>query len=263
MALTAPSLPSSSLAAPSIVRARVRHVRRVPAHHRFAYGVDYLLLDEAMLAGTPRARLFSFGRANLVSLQPSDHGVAHCRGVQGVRMAAKRAGIEGIARVLLLAQPRYWGYTFNPVSFWFCLSAAGGLRAVLAEVHNTFGDRHIYLCANDNGRDIGAQQWLEAAKCFHVSPFFDIVGRYRFRFLLDDARLAVQILYEDGAGGGLATSLVGHRHPFTDGELLRTLVRRPLGAARTSAAIHWQAVRLWLKRVRHWRRPPPPPQSIT
>ena len=248
---------------PSVVRARVVHSRRMPVNNRFIYGMDCLLLDEALLAGTRNTRLFSCGRPNLISLHPSDHGVAGCDGVEGVRCLARDAGIGGVDTVLLLTHPRYWGYTFNPVSFWFLAGAAGNLRAVLAEVHNTFGDRHGYLCAGENGADIARDRWTVAAKQFHVSPFFDIAGEYRFRFLLDEARIAVRIVYDDGAGGGLDTAIAGARRPFTDRELARALLRRPFGAARTTALIHWQALRLWRKGVPYRRRPQPPEQSVT
>ena len=250
----------------SVVRAKVSHSRRAPAVNRFVYGMDYLLLDETVLNDSRSAalpKLFAFGRSNLISLQPSDHGVAGVCGVAAVRRLARESGVGGVARVLLLAHPRYWGYVFNPVSFWFLLGAAGTLRAVLAEVHNTFGDRHAYLCAAENGADISRDGWTVSPKRFHVSPFFDIAGQYRFRFQLDASRVAVQIRYEDGAGGGLDTALVGERLPFTDKELLRALLRRPFGSLRATALIHWQALRLWRKKIPHRKRPAPPQKSVT
>ncbi len=247
----------------SVVRAKVSHVRRVPVGNRFVYRTDYLLLHEAVLAGGPSPKLFSFGRPNLVSLYPSDHGVAGCRGPEGFRRLVRNAGIKGDGCILLLTHPRHWGYTFNPVSFWFLLGTAGNLRAVLAEVHNTFGDRHGYLCAGENGSDLRPDAWIELRKQFHVSPFFEIAGAYRFRFLLDEARIGVRIVYDDGAGGGLHTTLVGARRPFTNRELVRSLLIRPLGAARTTALIHWQAFRLWRKGVPYHRRIEPPEHGIS
>lgn len=248
---------------PAVVRARVSHARSRPVANRFAYGADYVLLTEAELAGRGAARLFSYGRANLVSLHPADHGLGEAGGPAQVRRLAAARGVEGIAEVALLAHPRLWGYVFNPVSFWLMLGADGTLSAVLAEVHNTYGDRHAYLCRHADGAPIRAGDWLEAEKQFHVSPFFDVVGRYRFRFALEAGRIGVWIRYHDGAGGGLATALTGERRPFTDAELLRLLARGPLGAAKTTALIHWQALRLWLKGLRYRPRPAPPPESLT
>ena len=248
---------------PSVVRAVVRHARHRPAANRFSYAIDCLLLDEATLGGERRLKLFSSGRPNLVSLQPGDHGVSGCNGIEGVRRLAQEAGIGDIEQVLLLAHPRYWGYTFNPVSFWFCVGGAGNLRAVVAEVHNTFGDRHAYFCAGEHGADIGRDCWIVSPKRFHVSPFFKITGKYRFQFQFDETSIIVRIIYEDGDGGGLYTTIAGKRLPFTDRELARALVRRPLGAVRTTALIHWQALRLWRKGISYQKRPKPPGKSVT
>jgi len=248
---------------PSVIKARVTHARSVPVRNSFAYGVDYVLVGEDQLGGGAKPRLFSFGRRNLVSLHPADHGVSGEGGAAWVRRVAAGAGVEDIAEVALLTHPRYWGYAFNPVSFWFMTAANGDLTAVLAEVHNTFGDRHCYLCRASDGGPIRPDAWVEAAKRFHVSPFFEIEGRYRFRFALDAGRIGVWIRYDDGKGGGLYTALVGERRPLSDTELIRALVRRPLGAARTTALIHWQALKLFLKGVRYRTRPEPPRESVT
>ncbi len=253
----------NAVIAPSVVRAKVIHSRRVPVRNRFSYGIDYLILDERTLGAGPGPKLFSCGRPNLVSLQPTDHGLDGCSGVEGVRSLAREAGIEGVNHVLLLTHPRYWGFTFNPVSFWFLLGEAGNLRAVLAEVHNTFRERHGYLCTAPNGADIVAGSSIRSEKCFHVSPFFDVQGEYRFRFRLDETRVAAHVRYDDRTGGGLDTSIVGVRRPFTDRELARSLLRRPLGAARTVALIHWQAWRLYRKGVRYRKRPRLPGKSVT
>jgi len=248
---------------PSVLKARIVHARRTPVRNSFAYGLDYVLLGESQLAGRDAPRLFSFGRRNLVSLHPSDHGLPAEGGADWVRRIAAEAGVPDIAEVALLTHPRYWGYAFNPVSFWFMCGPDGALRAVLAEVHNTFGDRHFYLCRAANGAAIGRGDWIEAEKRFHVSPFFAIEGRYRFRFALDDQHVGVWIRYEDGKGGGLFTSLIGERRPLTDRELLKALARRPLGAAKTTALIHWQALKLFLKGVRYRTRPAPPREPVT
>jgi DUF1365 family protein len=248
----------------SILRARVTHARSVPVRNSFAYGVDYVLLSEAQLSGAGRTpKLFSFGRRNLVSLYASDHGFSDEGGPVWVRRVAAEAGIGEVAEVALLTHPRYWGYAFNPVSFWFMTGPDGTLKAVLAEVHNTFGDRHCYLCRNLDGGSIDPDAWIEADKRFHVSPFFAVEGSYRFRFVLEDQRIALWIRYDDGQGGGLSTALVGDRRPFSDAELLRALSRRPLGALKTTALIHWQALKLFLKGVHYRRRPEPPQEHLT
>lgn len=248
---------------PCVLKARVTHARTVPVRNSFAYGVDYVLLGEQQLAGGVKPSLFSFGRRNLVTLYPDDHGFSGEGGAHWVRRIAAEAGVGEVAEVALLTHPRYWGYAFNPVSFWFMSGPDGALLAVLSEVHNTFGDRHCYLCRGADGGPIRPGDWIEADKRFHVSPFFAVEGRYRFRFVLKDRRIGVWIHYDDGKGGGLFTSLIGERRQFCDSELLRALLRRPLGAAMTTALIHWQALKLFVKGVRYRTRPEPPPEQVT
>jgi DUF1365 family protein len=248
---------------PSVVTARVGHTRRAPVRNSFGYKVDYVLLDETLLRPGAGTRLFSFGRRNLISLHPGDHGFAGEGGVDWVRRIAAEAGLSDVAEVSLLTHPRYWGYVFNPVSFWFMTARNGDLSAVLAEVHNTFGDRHCYLCRAAGGGPIRPDSWIEAEKQFHVSPFFEIEGRYRFRFALDDQRVAVWIDYDNGNGGGLHTALLGKRRPLSDAQLVLALLRRPLGAAKTTALIYWQALKLSLKGVRYRPRPMPPRERIS
>ena len=252
-----------ALTSSSVIRGRVSHTRVSPVKNRFEYGIDCLMLDGEVLASGTTPRLFSFGKPNLVSLQPSDHGVSGCCGSLGVVQVAQNAGIKGIERVLLLTHPRYWGYTFNPVSFWFLFNNTDRLRAVVAEVHNTFGDRHSYLCAGRDGDDINGDTMIESVKRLHVSPFFDVRGRYRFRFNIEEKQVAIGIRYEDGEGGGLSTAIAGERLPFTDRQLALALLRRPFGAARTTALIHWQALKLWRKGVRYRNRPKPPEREIS
>lgn len=248
---------------PSVVTARVSHARRAPVKNSFGYKVDYVLLDEDLLRPGTGLRFFSFGRRNLISLHPGDHGFSGEGGVDWVREIAEQAGIHDLAKIALLTHPRYWGYAFNPVSFWFMTGRDGDLRAVLAEVHNTYGDRHCYLCRPAGGGPIRPHCWIEAEKQFHVSPFFEIEGKYRFRFLLDDQRVAVWIEYNDGKGGGLHTALIGERRPLSDAQLLLALLRRPLGAAKTTALIYWQALKLFLKGARYRPRPTPPHERIS
>lgn len=254
-----------SALASAVLPSRVTHARKKPVGNAFTYNVDYLLLHEDDLAGGG-PRLFSHGRTNLVCLHDKDHGLtpdADLTGPDWIRQIARDNGLGEIAEIALLTHPRYWGYVFNPVSFWLMSNDDGELVGVLAEVHNTFGDRHAYLCRSPNGGPITPDMWMESDKVFHVSPFFEIKGNYRFRFVLDGEKVAVWIIYEDGEGGGLHTSLVAHRRPFSDVQLVRALVRRPLGAIKMMALIHWQALKLFAKGVRYNDRPEPGKEQLT
>ena len=237
------------------------HGRRGAVENTFRYSIDYVLLDPEASEGPG---LFSRNRANLVSLQDSDHGGApgQGRGVVWVREVLAAHGVAGAERVLLLAQPRVLGHVFNPVSFWLCHDADGALCAVIAEVTNTFGDRHSYLCSKANGAPITREDTLAATKIMHVSPFQTVEGGYTFRFDIREDRVGVWIDYSNGADGVYAT-LTGARKPLTNAAILRACLRRPFGSRRVLALIHWQALKLAIKGARYRPRPLPPADDVS
>ncbi|MFN6979235.1 MAG: DUF1365 domain-containing protein, partial [Gemmobacter sp.] len=147
------------------------HGRKGPVGNSFRYGVDYVLLDPE--ATGPFPRLFARNRRALTAVWDVDHGgpPGKGRGLAWARAVLAEHGLPGAERILLLAQPRVMGHVFNPVSFWLCHDAAGALRVVIAEVTNTYGDRHSYLCHRDDGAPLTREDTVEARKVFHVSPF--------------------------------------------------------------------------------------------
>jgi DUF1365 family protein len=157
------------------------------------------------------------------------------------------------------------GYLFNPVSFWLCHDRAGNVRAVLAEVNNTFGEAHNYLLAHEDGRPISEGETLEARKVFHVSPFCEVKGRYRFRFHFGGRWLA-RIDYHDHdeiAEPLLATSISGRTSELRP-EAVRSLIwRYRWFTLAVIVRIHWQAVRLWARRVPYFSKPEPPLEPTT
>jgi uncharacterized protein len=239
------------------------HGRRGAQANRFTYGVDYLLIDPEARAGLPW--LFSRNRANLVALHDADHGGPRDagEGVAWVRRVLAGAGLDAAdGQILLLAQPRILGHVFNPVAFWLCHGRDGSLRCVIAEVNNTYGDRHSYLCHHDDQRPITPACELTARKVFHVSPFQPVAGGYRFRFDIAPERIAIRIDFGHGAGGLVAT-LAGPRRPLTSTGLLGAMLRRPLGSRRVLALIHWQALKLWWKGAAFRARPLPPADEVS
>ena len=243
------------------IRGETFHGRKGAVTNRFRYGVDYLMLDPEDATGPS---LFSVGARNLTSLHLSDHGgpPGQGRGAAWVRDVLATHGLPGSARILLLAQPRVLGHVFNPVSFWLCHDAAGALRVVIAEVSNTFGDRHSYLCHRADLAPLTRDDRVQATKIFHVSPFQPVEGGYTFRFDITEDRIGIWIDYTAGTGGLLAT-LTGRRQPLTNAAILRACLRRPFGSRRVLALIHWQAVRLWLKGATFRSRPQPPLDEVT
>ncbi len=224
------------------------HGRRGAVKNAFRYSIDYVLVDADAPVKGPG--FFSRNGANLMSLQDSDHGGVPKAGTgtTWVRDVLNAHQIRLDGRIDLLAQPRLLGHVFNPVSFWLCHDAKGVLRAVIAEVSNTFGQRHSYLCHHDDMREITKEETLSASKIFHVSPFQPIEGGYTFRFDITDEHVHIVIDYTRGEGGLVAT-LKGNRAPLTNRSILTAAVRRPFGSRRVLTLIHWQAIKLWWKKA--------------
>ena len=247
-----------------LVSGRTFHGRRGGVENAFSYGIDYVLIDPT--APPPsHLRLFSRNRANLMALHDCDHGGAphHGAGLAWVQEVLAARGVDPGGRILLLAQPRILGHVFNPVSFWLCHDPAGALCLVLAEVTNTFGDRHSYLCHHDDLRPIGPTDRVQAKKVFHVSPFQKIEGGYTFRFDIRAEKVGIWIDYAASDGQGLIATLTGARKPLKDRAILGAFLRRPFGARRVLGLIHWQALRLFFKGARFHSRPAPPVEDVT
>lgn len=238
------------------------HGRKGEVRNAFRYGVDYVLLDPEAPAAD--GVVFARNRRALFSVRDRDHGGApgQGRGAPWVREALAAHDMAAPARIELLAQPRVMGHVFNPVSFWLCYDKADALRAVIAEVTNTYGDRHCYLCRREDHAPITPEDRIEATKIFYVSPFQRVEGTYSFRFDINADRVGIWIDLTDGNGGVTAT-LTGTRKPLTAGGVLRALLRRPFGSRRVLALIHWQALKLWWKGARFRSRPEPPVQDLT
>lgn len=162
----------------------------------------------------------------------------------------------------LLTQPRTLGFVFNPVSFWFFRDKHGQLRAVVAEVSNTVGQRHSYLVHHADFAPIKRDDRLQASKVFYVSPFQEIAGSYEFRFSLDKTTAGIWIDHVNGAEGVYATQTGTIRSMTASGILWRVL-RFPFGALGGYVLIHWQALKLKLKGARFAHAPKPPAQRYT
>ncbi len=255
---------------PEIGFGQIRHARLRLAVNRFTYAAWFLRLPLRSLARSPaQLRFLKFNRPGIFSVHDADHGDGRPL-VDWIDDLLRAEGIDDAdGEVWLHAFPRLFGFVFNPVSFWFAHRADGTLRATVCEVNNTFGERHFYLLAHGDGRPLTWGEELAARKVFHVSPFCAADGRYRFRFMLSAGatehpkRFIGRIDYDDGEGPLLQTSVGGELEPLTDRALGRALVRYPLFAFAVIARIHWQALRLWLKRVPFFSKPEPPAINVT
>lgn len=242
--------------------ALVTHARRGALRHRFRTHADHLLLAPEHVRPP---RLMGHNRFGLIAFHDADHGGPRGAGT-GAHWAWAQFGAAGIARhpgmvLALLTQPRFLGYWFNPVSFWMLIEG-DALIAAIAEVNNTFGQRHSYLLARPGLAPITTDTQLTARKVFHVSPFQDVAGDYHFRFALHPDRIAIRIAQEDGPSG-IDTAMAGPLVPLTARAILATSIRRPGGALRVIAQIYWHALRLKLKGAAYRRRPAPPDQEIS
>jgi len=246
------------------IRGRTHHIRKGALARSFDYGMDFVLLD--MEAAPLRSRLFARNRAGLLAMHDADHGgpKGQGRGAVWLRevLADRLIVLQPDWKICLLAQPRVLGRAFNPVSFWMVMDGEGQLRLAVAEVSNTFGDRHSYLLMKDGLAVIGAADMLEAEKLLHVSPFQPLKGRYRFRFDITSAAIGIVIDFSHGEGGLMAT-LHGKRRVLSRAAAVGIVLRAPLARLRVLGLIHWQAVKLWWRGARFFRRPTPPTHEVS
>lgn len=247
---------------PQIGTGQVRHHRLRPADNAFVYRSYFLMLPMRALQAVPAPALRR-NRFGLLAFHDRDHGDGGDDALAWIEQLLAREGIaDADGEIWLQTYPRVLGYVFKPVSFWFCERADGTLAAVVAEVNNTFGERHCYLLA---GPRLGWGREQRASKVFHVSPFSPIEGDYRFVFLrsADGRRLLARIDHHDAAGPLLLTSLSGHLEELNPASVRRAFFGVPFMTFGVILRIHWQALRVWAKRVPLWRKPAPPQAFVS
>ena len=238
----------------------VRHQRLRPVAHAFAYPTYFMFLPLRSLRAAPAAALRR-NRFGLLSFHDRDHGAGGADALAWIDTLLAAEGItDADGEVWLHTYPRVLGYVFKPVSFWYCERVDGTLAAIVVEVNNTFGERHCYLLA---GPELGWGREQTARKVFHVSPFCDVQGGYRFRFMLADGRTVARIEHHDDGGPLLLTSVSGHLAPLNGASVRAAFWGMPLMTLGVMARIHLHALRLWAKRVPFFSKPAPPRAFIT
>ena len=238
----------------------VRHMRLRPTAHSFDYPSYFLLLPLRSLRTQPDAAL-ARNRWGLLAFHDRDHGDGRADCLAWLDEQLAREGIhDADGEVWLQAYPRVLGYAFRPVSFWYCQRRDGSLAAIVAEVNNTFGERHCYLLC---GPELGWGREQRAAKVFHVSPFCAVAGEYRFRFARNEGRIVARVEHHDADGPLLLTSVSGAFAPATPARQRAAFFGQPLMTLGVIARIHWQALRLWAKRVPLRRKPVAPEAFVT
>ena len=239
------------------------HARKGHINNEFNYKVDYLLIDCEVDYKKPL--LFSYNKRNIMSFYDKDHGGLFSSG-RGSKWATEILSSHGflndVKKIYLLTQVRVFGYVFNPVSFWLCYDDSNNLIVAIAEVSNTFNERHAYICAHSDTRPIKSQDKILSTKVFHVSPFQAVAGEYQFQFNFTGKRVNIVIDYTSGIDGVYA-NLQGERKPLSNLSIIKIALRRPMGGWRVLFLIHYQAIKLWLKGAIYNKKPLPPQNDVS
>ena len=231
--------------------ATVTHVRRERLNRAFTHPVYYWLVDLGELPRLPRA-LRPFARFSAADhLGDPDRSI---RANLDAWLATQAIDLRG-GQVLMLANARVLGYVFNPITLYWCHRPEGELACVVAEVHNTYGERHCYLLHPD------ADGNALVPKDFYVSPFLAGHGHYRMRVPRPDAKLSITVSLRQGDATPLTAVLRGTRTPTSTRSLVKLLLRRPLLPQRVSALIRAHGIVLWLRRIPIVPRTPHRPQE--
>jgi DUF1365 family protein len=239
----------------------VSHARVKPRRHALRYRIFMLLLDLDELEVLDRdLKLFSLRRFNLTGFDPRDHGDGSDTPLKAqVEAQLAAAGIAYGGPVRMLAMPRILGSAFNPITVYYAHGADGALTAILYEVNNTFGERHSYLIPAEDAPVV--KQACD--KGFYVSPFMDMDLKYAFRLRPPGETVQVLVDVDDAEGRVLATGFVAERQALTDRALFRAWLTHPWMTLGVLAAIHWEALFIWLKGEKVRRRPSKPAWPVT
>lgn len=231
----------------------VMHMRLKPFGHKFVYRVFTALLNIDRLAEANR-RAMAINGFGLFGFHEKDHGPRDGTPLRPwVEALLAERGLAKPAHIMLLSMPRFLGFAFNPLSVYYCYDDAGALDSVVYEVKNTFGDQIPYVIDVTTDADGAARH--EQSKNMFVSPFIEMDQTYRFTIRPPDEKLALRIKQSDGGADTLIAIQTGAAAPLTNAKLLSLAATHPLAAIKVVAAIHWQALKLWLKGAKFHRYP--------
>ena len=241
-----------------LLEAQVTHKRLGSKTNTFGYRVFYLVLPLSFIENGYLNHVVKVNRWGAASFYLKDHGKRDGSSLEvwAKEILGNEKPESETSTITLVCMPRIFGYGFNPVSFWLCRDSQDQLRAVISEVNNTFGETHTYLCSHKDRRPIEESDWLEANKVFHVSPFLERNGNYKFNFIDNDEYLSFTIDYYDADGSlRLATNLTGSLSELNKTTLRSTFLKRPFLTFKVIALIHYQALKLLVKGFKHISKP--------
>jgi uncharacterized protein len=250
----------SNVPTPGLFRGRTVHARFGAVTHTLAYDIFQLLVDvdnvERSFAGLKWLKYNRFAPLAFYDRDHGDRSGASLRAWVETRLAEAKVDIDG-GPIRLLTFPRVLGFVFNPISVFFAYTRNGDLKGVIYEVNNTFGETHSYVAPACNE----AIEHHQAAKVFHVSPFFDVSGRYAFTLRAPQDSISLVIdKYKDKIRDHVAT-LKARRLPLTDSALARAFFTIPLLTLKVVGAIYFEALKLLFKGARYHDKPAPPALS--
>lgn len=249
---------------PKILKAKIFHKRLKPKVNAFNYSSYYLYFNPENPSEIEN-KILKINKFGLQSFHFKDHGDRGSENPsQWARNILKQFNIDDSElKIKLISMPRILGYVFNPVSFWLFFDGSNILRAVIAEVNNTFKQTHSYLIANDGGEPIRDSQIFNSQKVFHVSPFLNIEGYYEFKFNITENNIGIWIDYFDNEGEMLKTSIVGNLEDYNFTNLSRNFLKIPFVTIKTIFLIHYQAVKLIIKKARYYKKPKLPKNKVS
>lgn len=235
----------------SIFRGEVVHKRMRPVEHKLNYRVFSLLMDVDRLDDeAKRLKLFSLNRFNLFSINENQHGNRDGSSLSSFAwQQVRKAGMgDRVERIMVLFYPRIFGFAFNPLTVYYCLDSNGAPALMIYEVRNTFGQALTYVLPA--GADHGGTFSHVIDKCFYVSPFNEVDGRYTFHVVKPEDDLTVGVALKTDNAPLIRTHFKGRRNKLSDRGLLKVFFAYPLMTLKVVAAIHWEALKIWRKGIR-------------
>ena len=249
-----------------ILEASVYHKRHHPKVYDFSHPCFFLVLNVTNELSLLNRKLFSIDKWNLYSLFWKDYGVKEFANPDSyVKSILKEQQLDHVTikNIVLVTMPRLLGYVFNPVSFWLCFDQNDDLVIVLSEVNNTFGERHIYVCFNESLSAITENEFIHREKVFHVSPFCEVKGYYKFQFMIAPQNIKININYYQDDSILISTTIKGDKVALKDRKLIKYFFFYPFITFKVIALIHYHALRLFMKKVPYFKKPKKPQNDIT
>lgn len=246
----------------SLFFGKVRHTRLRPKLHKFKYSVFSVFLDLDKLDSYSKSfKLFGYNKFAPISFYDSDHGPEDGRSVsEWIRRYLKIYGFSGDGKIFIQCYPRVFGYVFNPIATYFCYSAEKNLEAVVYEVRNTFKQKHCYVLPV-----VGSQKNIRqyCSKSLYVSPFNEMDHSYSFKLYFSLNKFFLSVVERDAFGDLLIASFSANKVAFNEKNLARALIKFPFMTFKVIAAIHLEALKLWLKGMPLVKKPKENPPQIS